>query len=75
MKNNLEQKIKKKQINEINEIKNDIIKLEKLIDIKLLNITDENIHNEKLLETYKLKLENIILEHHKVCKELFRKDL
>lgn len=71
-------KIEKKTINinefknEINEINNNIIEITNLIDKKSLEISDENENNNKKILHYKLLMENIILEHHKICKELYK---
>jgi hypothetical protein len=57
---------------DINDINNKIIELTNLIDKKSLKIYDINENNNKKILNYKLLLENIILEHHKTCKELFK---
>jgi len=60
-------------INNINLIKNDIIELNDMIDNKCLNIYNNNEENENKILKYKSYLENVILEHHKICKILFSK--
>ena len=57
---------------DINEINNKIIEVTNLIDKKCLEIYDINENNNKKILNYKLLLENIILEYHKTCKELFK---
>lgn len=53
------------------EIKNDIIELNNLIDEKCLKIYENNEISENKIIRYKLLMENIILEYHKICKEMF----
>ena len=62
-------------INSINLIKNEIIKLNDNIDEKCLEIYDKNEENEKKILKYKLYMENVILEHHKICKLMFAKNV
>jgi hypothetical protein len=57
---------------DINNINNNIIELTKLIDKKSLEIYDVNENNNKKILNYKSLLENIILEYHKICKEMFK---
>ncbi len=57
---------------EIIEIDEDIIELTKLIDKKCLDIIDLNENNNKKINQYKFYMENIILEYHKICKELLK---
>jgi hypothetical protein len=57
---------------DINNINNNIIELTKLIDKKSLEIYDVNENNNKKILNYKSLLENIILEYHKTCKEMFK---
>jgi len=53
-------------------IKNETIELNNLIDIKCLNILETNeVHNDKILK-YKLMMENIIIEYHKICMDLLK---
>ena len=61
-----------KLIKNILEIKNDILKSNYSIDEKCLEIQDLNNINEKKIIKYKLLMENIILEYHKVCKDLHK---
>ena len=57
---------------DIIEIKNEIIELNNLIDKKCLDIFETNEDcNNKILK-YKLLMENIIIEYHKICKELLK---
>jgi hypothetical protein len=58
-------------INNIKEIKNEIIELNNMIDNKCIDIYNQNEENENKILKYKLYLENIILEHHKICKVIF----
>jgi hypothetical protein len=58
-------------INNIKEIKNEIIELNNMIDNKCIDIYNQNEENENKILKYKLYLENIILEHHKICKVMF----
>ena len=60
-------------LNEINEIKKEVIELNDMIDNKCLEIYNKNEENEKKISKYKMYLENIILEHHKICKIIFKK--
>ena len=53
------------------EIKNDIMELNNLIDEKCLKIYEINEISENKIIRYKLLMENIILEYHKICKEMF----
>ena len=62
------------EINIINNINNNIIELTNLIDKKSLEIYEKNENNNKKILNYKLLLENIILEYHKTCKDLFKND-
>jgi hypothetical protein len=59
---------------EITNINNNIIELTNLIDKKSLKIYEINENNNKKILNYKFLLENIILEYHKTCKELFKND-
>lgn len=61
-------------INDIKNINNDILNLTNLIDKKTLQIHEENETNNKRILQYKSFMENIILEYHKICKELFKND-
>ena len=58
-------------LNDINEIKNEIIELNNILDKKCLDIYNQNDENEKKILKYKTYMENIILEHHKICKLMF----
>jgi hypothetical protein len=60
-------------INNIKEIKNEITQLNDMIDNKCLDIYNQNEENENKILKYKLYMENIILEHHKICKIMFTK--
>ena len=61
-------------INDINTINNELLDLTNLIDKKTLQIYEENEINDKKISQYKTLMENIILEYHKICKELFKND-
>ena len=58
--------------NDIDDINNKIIELTNQIDKKSLEIYDINEKNNKKISQYKLLLENMILEYHNTCKELFK---
>lgn len=60
-------------INDIREIRDDAIGLNNMIDNKCLFIYNKTQENENKILKYKLYLENIILEHHKICKIMFGK--
>lgn len=76
MNNNSDNIIKndKDIINDINTINNELLDLTNLIDKKILQIYEENEINDKKISQYKTLMENIILEYHKICKELFKND-
>ena len=76
MNNNSDNIIKndKDIINDINTINNELLDLTNLIDKKTLQIYEENEINDKKISQYKTLMENIILEYHKICKELFKND-
>jgi hypothetical protein len=57
--------------NNIIEIKNDITELNNMIDKKCLEIYNQNDKNNNTILKYKIYMENIILEHHKICKLIF----
>lgn len=57
---------------DIIDINNNILELTNLIDTKIIEIYDINENNNKKILNYKLLLENIILDYHKTCKELFK---
>lgn len=64
------------QINE--KIKENIVKIEKdikdlsmLIDNLEIDIIQKNIKNNQMIELFKLMMENLILEHHEICKKIF----
>lgn len=56
---------------EIENIKNDTIELNNMIDKKCLDIYNHNNDNENKIIKYTDYMENIILEHHKICKIMF----
>jgi hypothetical protein len=64
-----------KVINDIKEIKNEIVELNDMIDSKCIDIYNKNEENENKILKYKSYLENIILEHHKTCKIMFAKKI
>lgn len=55
------------------QIKNEIEDLLVSIDDLEINIIQSNVKNTQLLELYRLMMENIILEHHSICKKIFSK--
>lgn len=57
----------KKKIMEYNNINN-------IIDEKCLDIYNENNENENKITKYKLYMENVILEYHKLCKLIYTKN-
>lgn len=59
-------------IKDITVIKQDILELSDFIDKKCLEIYEFNQDNMKKTEHYKLMMENLILEYHNVCKNLFK---
>jgi hypothetical protein len=52
-------------------IKNEITDLLESIDNLEVNIIQLNNKNTKTIEFYKLMMENLILEHHDLCKKIF----
>lgn len=66
--------INTKTLDEIENIKKEIIELNNMIDKKCLDIYNENDENENKIILYKNYLETIILEHHKICKIMFNKN-
>ena len=52
-------------------IKDEITELLEQIDDLEINIINKNTKNTKLIEFYKLMMENLILEHHNLCKKIF----
>jgi predicted pyridoxine 5'-phosphate oxidase superfamily flavin-nucleotide-binding protein len=60
------------KIKEISIIKEDIEELSKLIDDLEINIIENNIKNNKKIDLFKLMLENIIIEHHNICKTILK---
>lgn len=63
--------INEKNKKNIKKIKKEITDLSTLMDNLEINIIEKNIKNTKIIELYKLMMENIILEHHNVCKNIF----
>jgi hypothetical protein len=59
--------------NDIDDIKNKVLNLTNMIDNKCLDIYNKNEENENKILRYKTYIENIILEHHKICKIMFGK--
>ena len=57
---------------EIDEIKNNIIELQNLIDSLSINIIDKNNEYENKLNKYKLFMENLIIEYHKICYNIYK---
>jgi hypothetical protein len=52
-------------------IKDETTELLEQIDNLEINIINNNNKNKKTIEFYKLMMENIILEHHNLCKKIF----
>jgi hypothetical protein len=59
------------KISDVLDVKKDILELSDLIDKKCLEIYELNESGEKKIKQYKLMMENLILEYHNVCKNLF----
>ena len=57
--------------NSIKNIKDEMTELLEQIDNLEINITNKNKKNTKTIEFYKLMMENLILEHHNLCKKIF----
>ena len=57
--------------NNIIEIKNEIIELNNLIDKKCFEIYETNEKNYNKISKLKIYMENIILDYHKICEDLF----
>lgn len=57
---------------DITSIKNNLMKQNDEIDKKCLEIYNQNDENEDKIIKYKFFMENIILEHHKICKLMFK---
>ncbi len=47
-----------------------IIELSELMDKKCIYINEQNQKHSEDIEKYKLMMENLILEYHKVCKKI-----
>ena len=60
-----------KTIVNIKIIKNETTELLEQIDNFQINIINKNNKHEKTIEFYKLMMENLILEHHNLCKKFF----
>ena len=58
-------------LNNIENIKKEIIELNSMIDKKCLDIYNETNEYENKITKYINYLETIILEHHKICKIMF----
>jgi len=57
----------------IEDIKKEIIELNNMIDKKCLDIYNQNDECEDKINKYKNCLETIILEYHKICKVMYGK--
>jgi hypothetical protein len=60
-------------IENIEDIKKEIIELNNMIDKMCLNIYNQNNESENKINLYKYNLEIIILEYHKICKIMYVK--
>jgi hypothetical protein len=60
-------------IENIEDIKKEIIELNNMIDKMCLNIYNQNNESENKINLYKDNLEIIILEYHKICKIMYGK--
>lgn len=63
--------INEKTKKNIKKIKSEIIDLSTFIDNLEIDIIQKNIKNTQKTELYKLMMENLILEHHNICKKIF----
>jgi GTP-binding protein EngB required for normal cell division len=61
-------------IQSIEEIKKEILLLLNKIDDYEIKIINENTKNEMKLDKQKILLENIILEYHTVCQNLYKEN-
>lgn len=61
-------------LNDVVDIKKEMIELNDMIDKKCLEIYNQNDGNENKILKYKSYMENIILEYHKICKLMFIKN-
>ena len=61
-------------LNYIEDKKKEMIELNDMIDQKCLEIYNQNDDNENKILKYKLYMENIILEYHKICKLMYKKN-
>lgn len=59
----------KKSMDNIKLIIDETKELNYLIDKKCIEIIEMNNNNNNKIEKYKIMMENIILEYHKICKE------
>ena len=57
-----------KTLENIEDIKKEIVELNNMIDKKCLDIYNQNDECENKIDLYKNCLETIILEYHKICK-------
>lgn len=67
-------KINSDILNDVHNIKKEMIELNDMIDKKCLEIYNQNDENENKILKYKLYMENIILEYHKICKLMYTKN-
>jgi hypothetical protein len=67
-------KINSDILNDLNDIKKEMIELNDMIDKKCFEIYNQNDENENKILKYKLYMENIILEYHKICKLMYTKN-
>jgi len=67
-------KINSDILNDVNDIKKEMIELNDMIDKKCLEIYNQNDENENKILKYKLYMENLILEYHKICKLMYAKN-
>lgn len=67
--------IPKNLLDDLVDINNNLTELNKVIDKKNIEYQDMNCNYNKKIMLYKSMLENIILEHHNSCKELFKNNL
>lgn len=67
-------KINSETLENIKNIKKEIIELNDMIDKKCLDLYNQNDEYENKINLYNNCLETIILEYHKICKIMYAKN-
>ncbi len=62
---------KKKIFNKVSKLEDEIKEISVLIDNLEIEIIKKNTDNNKIIELYKIMMENLVLEHHETCKKIF----